>query len=224
MQITARVFAAAAAVLTTFTATAPAAGADPGLSTPDHPFSVIDTAALPLPAAQWSPVLGYNRTDAVLSGIAQCSAEGVPAPVDLDARARASSPVFVADLHPENASGAVGWRGTISGASYPSVAASSYALASYRRYLDACRTAPGRPEAYRNGAVGTSVQDPTTAHALIQTAGEWVEVFAVATNDGLVEATFSRENDGPVQFEYNPAAVFGALKMADLGALSRPVG
>ncbi|BBX88017.1 hypothetical protein MAUB_58900 [Mycolicibacterium aubagnense] len=130
--------------------------------------------------------------------------------------------MFVADLRPDDTGGTAGWRGTIAGASYPSVAASSYALASYRRYLDACRTAPSQPDAYRNAAVGTSVQDPTTAHALIQTAGDWVEVFAVATNDGLVEATFSRTNDGPVQFAYNPAAIFSALKMADLGALSRP--
>ncbi|WP_235678711.1 hypothetical protein [Mycolicibacterium aubagnense] len=98
MQITARVLAAAAAALTAIIA-APGAGADPaGLSTPDHPFSVIDIAALPLPAAHWSPVLGHNRTDAVLAGIAECSADGVPAPADLDGGrgppARCSSPTY----------------------------------------------------------------------------------------------------------------------------------
>ncbi|ART70601.1 hypothetical protein BTO20_20475 [Mycobacterium dioxanotrophicus] len=230
MKLT-RTFASAAALVGAAAVfTASAAQADPadsdspvsgGVIAAQEPFSVISVADLPLPAAGWQPVLGHDRTSGVLPGLASCSVDGIPAETDLDRRAAATSPVFVADLRPSNSEGTEGWAGTVSGAGYNGINASSYALASYRRYLDTCRTAPDQTTGYRNAAVGTSVLDPTQAHALLETTDRWVEVFAVATNDGLLEATFTRPKDGPVSFGYNPATVFSALKMADLGALAR---
>lgn len=230
MKITTTVTSAATLVGAAVMLTAPAAQADPadanagspgGAIAAQEPFSVISVADLPLPAAGWQPVLGHDRTRGVLPGLEYCSVDGIPDESDLDHRAVATGPVFVADLRPSNAEGTEGWAGTVSGAGYGGVNASSYALASYRRYLDACRTAPDQTGNYHNAARGTSVLDPTSAHALLETADRWVEVFAVATNDGLLEATFARSKDGSVSFGYNPAAVFGALKMADLGALAR---
>lgn len=198
------------------------ASANPGDLTPTTaPFSVIDTAALPIDfTARWAPVLGHDSTSGTLHGITVCSIDRVPAPTDLDPRSKASTPTFTAQLRPTG--DAFGWSATVSAAGYPDVSAASYALASYRRYLDACRTAPEAVASYTNAAVGTSVLDPTEAHALIETHDAWVEVFAVATNDALVETVFTHPKTGPIDFPYNPAAVFGALKMADVGALARP--
>lgn len=209
----------AAAALITTTGIASAAPGD--LAPTDAPFSVIDTAALPLnDTARWATVLGHDSSSETLRGITICSINHVPAPVDLDPRSRAATPTFTAQLRPTG--DPRGWAATVSAAGYPDVNAASYALASYRRYLDACRTAPETAAPYVNGAVGTSVLDPTEAHALIETHDAWMEVFAVATNDALVETVFTRPKGGPIEFTYNPAAVFGALKMADVGALARP--
>lgn len=198
------------------------AAADPGdLAPTDAPFSVIDTAALPLnDTARWETVLGHDSSAETLRGITICSINHVPAPVDLDPRSRAATPTFTAQLRPGG--DPRGWAATVSAAGYNGVAEASYALASYRRYLDACRTAPETVAPYVNAAVGTSVLDPTEAHALIETHDAWMEVFAVATNDALVETVFTHPKGGPIEFTYNPAAVFGALKMADVGALARP--
>lgn len=199
------------------------AAADPGGLTPtDAPYSVIDTAALPLNAtADWAPIMGHDNTAATLFGITACSAGGAPADADLDQRAHASTPAFIAALRPRG--DALGWGATVAAAGYPGVNAASYALDAYRRYLDGCRTAPGEPAPYRNAAVGTSVLDPTEAHALIETSDVWMEVFAVATNDALVETVFTHSKGGALEFPYDPAAVFGALKMADVNALARPL-
>ena len=219
--VVAALICAPAAVADPVDAAPPAPVAPPAVQAPEQPYSVIDVAALPLfAAAQWAPVLGHNASGGVLAGITACSANGVPAPADLDGRARAATPTYTAFLHPTG--DAMGWSGNVSAAGYSGIAASSYALASYRRYLDSCRTAPPNPAQYHNAAVGTSVLDPTEAHALIETADAWMEVFAVATNDALVEVTFSHPKDVEITFPYDPAAVFGALKMADVGALARP--
>ncbi|MFA5709343.1 hypothetical protein [Mycolicibacterium sp.] len=227
MKLTHTLAVATAAAFVALTVTAHPALADPapadpagGVTAADQPFSVIAVTDLPLSAAGWEAVMGHDRTAEVLPGLTACSIDGVPAAGDLDRRAAATSPVFVADLRA--AGNTEGWAGTVAGASYPGIDAASYALASYRRYLEACRTAPAAAGEYHNAAVGTSVQDPTAAHALIETHDTWMEVFAVATDDGLLEATFTQPKNGPIEFVYDPAAVFSALKMADLGALARP--
>ncbi|KXO91100.1 Uncharacterised protein (plasmid) [Tsukamurella tyrosinosolvens] len=204
-----------AAALLTPTATATAAPVPT-----DRPYAVLDVAALPLSAsAKWAPVMGHDTVDGTLRGITRCSVGGNPAAADLDARAKANSPTFTAWLRPGGDSG--GWSGSVSAAGYDGINASSYALAAYKRYLDACKTTPERAAEVHNGAVGTSVLDPTEAHALIETGDAWLEVFAVATNDAIVETVFTHPKGGPVAFGYNPASVFGALKLADIDALAR---
>lgn len=217
-----RPLASLAVAATALLGSAGIAAADPGDLTPtDAPFSVIDTAALPLAeTARWATVLGHDSTSETLRGITVCSINHVPEPADLDPRARATTPTYTAQLRPTG--DPLGWSATVSAAGYNGVDAASYALASYRRYLDACRTAPEVAAPYVNAAVGTSVLDPTEAHALIETHDAWMEVFAVATNDALVETVFTHPKGGPIEFAYNPAAVFAALKMADVGALARP--
>lgn len=218
-----RATVAASAAVVAVLSTSGTAAAEPGDLTPTPaPYSVIDTAALPLNAtAAWETVWGHDIAGGTLHGVTLCSVDRIPAVVDLDPRAVASTPTFTAWLRPTGDSR--GWGGSVSAAGYRGIDSASYALASYRRYLDACRTAPDATLPYTNAAVGTSVLDPTQAHALIETHDEWVEVFAVATNDAIVEAVFTRLKGGPVEFPYDPAAVFGALKMADVGALARPL-
>lgn len=196
-------------------ATTPLASADPEPGT--APAPVIDVAALPVPGANWAAGR-HDRIADVLPGVAACSVDGIVADDDLDARAKPAGPVFVADLVAQG--DAQGWAANVSGANYASVNESSYALDAYRRYLDACRTAPEAAAGFRNAAVGTSALDPTMAHALIETGDQWVEVFATATDEGLLELALTHPKDGPVTFEYNPAAVFSALKGADLAALT----
>lgn len=216
---------AAAALAAAALAAAPAAAhADPGgpgVAAPDRAYSVIDTSALPLAAtAKWAPVMGHNTISGTLRGITRCSVGEKPAAADLDARAKATTQTYTAWLRPNGDT--AGWSGSISAAGYSDINASSYALQAYKRYLDACKTKPEKEAEFSNGAVGTSVLDPTEAHGLIETTDAWVEVFAAATNDGLVEAVFTHPKGGPIAFGYNPASVFGALKMADIGALARP--
>ncbi|KMV13967.1 hypothetical protein ACT17_32610 [Mycolicibacterium conceptionense] len=219
-----RTVAAAALSAAAFTALPAAAHADPtgpGVAAPDRAYSVIDTSALPLAeTAKWSPVMGHNTTGGTLRGITRCSVGEQPAAADLDARAKATTPTYTAWLRPNGDT--AGWSGSVSAAGYSDINAASYALSAYRRYLDSCKTKPEKEAEVHNGAAGTSVLDPTEAHGLIETHDAWVEVFAVATNDALVETVFTHPKGGPISFGYNPAAVFGALKLADIGALARP--
>ncbi|SIM25809.1 Uncharacterised protein [Mycobacteroides abscessus subsp. abscessus] len=214
---------AAALAVAAFAAVPVAAHADPTWPWATTPaYSVIDTAALPLAStAQWSAVTGHDTTIGALEGIVRCSVDRQPPSGDLGSRVQATSPTYFAWLNPTG--DAAGWEGSIAAATYPGVDAASHALAAYRRYLDACKTAPERADQFRNAAVGTSALDPTQAHALIETADTWMEVFAVATNDAVVELVFNHPKDGPLSFDYNPAAVFAALKMADIGALAQPL-
>lgn len=239
--------AAVLAAATVFAVSAPAAFADPApapapgpngtgsalqnpspngapqpsvLDTPNRPYAVVNVSALPLNAtAKWRPVTGHTYTAPVLTGIAVCSPYGKPVADRIDGRAKATSPVYAAPL--SAAGDAQGWTATISGAAYPDVASASYALNAYRAYLNTCPLAGG--DDTTNGATGTSALDPTTAHALIGTNDSWIEVFAVATNSGVIELVYRKPKNGPVSFGYNPQGTFAALKAADLGALSRKV-
>lgn len=217
-----RTYVAALAVAA-FAAVPAAAHADSGWPwAPAPAYSVIDTAALPLSStAEWSPVTGHDTTIGALEGVVRCSVDRQPPAGDLGSRVQATSPTYFAWLNPTG--DAAGWEGSIAATTYPGVDAASHALAAYRRYLDACKTAPERADQFRNAAIGTSVLDPTQAHALIETTDTWMEVFAVATNDAVVELVFNHPKDGPLNFDYNPAAVFDALKMADIGALAQPI-
>lgn len=211
----AAVFASAAAVV----AVPAAAGAVP--TVPIDPANVIDVAALPLSdTAHWLPIMGNERQTDMLIALQVCSPNGVPDPSLVDHRAAAASPVFVAPLVPGENADTQGWTGTVSAAWYNNVNEASFALDAYRTYLDRCPLAT--VDSVVNSAVGTSVLDPTMAHALIGTFDHWIETFAVATHEGLVEVAFVRPKDGPVTFAYDPARVFAAIKQADLGALARP--
>lgn len=209
------VAAAAAAALVS---SAPVAAADPFAPQPDQPL--FDVSALPIETAQWQPITGYDRTSGVLPGIESCSVDGVPAGADLDPRAKAEGQVYIADLRPGFFADTQGWTGTVAAARYASVGAASHGLDAYRRYLDACRTAPASAAAFHNDAVGTSALDPTLAHALIETDVSWVEVFAAATDKGLIELAMIHAKDGGVTFPYNPAGVMNALKTADITGLT----
>ncbi|MCV7247626.1 hypothetical protein H7J07_05225 [Mycobacterium koreense] len=214
-----RLLAAAAAAAIALGA-APSAAADP-FGPPEPAPPVFDVSALPIPSANWQPIVHYDRVMDFYPGMGACSWGGVPVDTDLDPRVQSTSPVYVADLRPAGFGGDTqGWFGTVSAARFASVDDASYALSAYRRYLDACPTAPENPAGYHNDAVGTSALDPTLAHALIETDINWVEVFAAATDKGLVELALIHPKDGPVEFQYNPAAITNALKTADVDALT----
>lgn len=218
---------AAAAAAAALAVCAPVAAADPFnpfAPQPDQP-PLFDVSALPIDTAQWQPITHYDRTSGVLPGIESCSPGGVPANEDLDPKAKAEGPVYIADLRPGGFfSDTQGWTGTVAAARYASVDAASHGLDAYRRYLDACRTAPASTAQFHNDAVGTSALDPTLAHALIETDVAWVEVFAAATHKGLIELAMSHPKDGGVTFPYNPAAVMNALKTADIDGLTDASG
>jgi hypothetical protein len=207
---------AAAAVAAVVTAPVPAAAADPF----DQPQPLFDVSALPIDTARWQPITHHDRTGDVLPGIETCSWDGVPDAADLDPQSRAEGPVYVADLRPGFFADTQGWWGTVAAARYSSVDAASCGLDAYRRYLDACRTAPASTAQFHNDAVGTSALDPTLAHALIETDISWVEVFAAATDKGLIEVAMVHRKDGGIEFPYNPAALVNALKTADIDGLT----
>lgn len=175
---------------------------------------VIAVGDLPLAqTAKYKPIYGHAYTASVLYGISACSPGGRPVADRLDPRSTAGSQAYIAPL---TASGDTrGWSAFLSAATYPSVDAASYALNAYRSYLDNCPLADTK-DLEHNGAAGTSALDPTTAHAIISTKDRWIEVFAVATHRGIVEVVYTKPKGAPVDFGYNPAATFSALKAADI--------
>lgn len=216
-KLTAAVAAAAAAAVTV-AAPVPIAAAD------DAP-AVFDVSALPIESAHWHPVDHYDRTAELFPGAQACAPGAAPEPGSDNANGGTQRPVFIADLRPSGFfPDTQGWTGTLAATRYASVDTASRSLDAYRRYLDDCYTAPAAASPYRNGAIGTSALDPTLAHAFIETDATWMEVFAAATEKGLIELSMTHPKDGDIDFSYNPAALVTALKTADLQLLTDTSG
>lgn len=181
--------------------------------------SVIDTAVLPLNAeARWQSIPEWTWASPWLTGIELCSPGGVPPEVSDEVPWAPTSDVQHAVLVPGDGGNPQGWTGVVSFAPYASQQDAIGALHSYKVYIEHCPLVNKDAKVQNNGGIARN--DPTAAHGVYVTHGHYVQTFAVALPNGVVELTFHRPADqAQVSFPYSPRDVIAALK----GSNPRPV-
>ena len=191
----------------------------PLVSLPAPEGSILNVSVLPLnDKAHWLPVPNWGWGSPYLTGVEVCSPDGVPPAVSDTVPFAPSSDVQHVILAPGDNGNPQGWTATVSFAPYASISDSIAALHSYKVYLEHCPLVNTEAQVLNDGSVARN--DPTIAHGVLVTYDHYIEVFAVAVNNGIVELALTRPTDiGQVSFPYSTRDVVASLR----GAVVRPV-